>query len=98
MTFDRPTLFAHLRRALIWACKLPVHVYRYGVSPMIGPRCRFQPTCSAYALEALDKHGPLFGLWLTARRIARCHPFGGSGYDPVPDPAPSPSSLPRTTG
>lgn len=98
MTHHRPALLAFLRRASIWACKLPVHVYRLGISPLIGPRCRFQPTCSAYALEAFDTHGPLIGLWLTVRRIGRCHPFGGSGYDPVPEKAPSLSSRPRTTG
>lgn len=61
-----------------------VQLYRYGISPLIGPRCRFQPTCSSYALEAL-KNLP-FGraLWLIMRRLARCHPWGGCGYDPVP--------------
>ena len=69
--------------------KAPIHVYRYAISPMIGPSCRFQPTCSAYALEAIEKHGALRGAWLTARRLGKCHPvtwLGGSeGYDPVPD-------------
>ena len=98
MIQDRSLLSAHPREALIWILKLPVHVYRLGISPLIGPRCRYQPTCSAYALEALDRHGPIKGLWLAVCRIVRCHPFGGSGYDPVPDPAPSHSSRPRTTG
>ena len=62
----------------------PIHLYRWLVSPLLGPRCRFLPTCSAYALEALQVHGPLQGSWLALRRIARCHPFGGSGLDPVP--------------
>jgi putative membrane protein insertion efficiency factor len=62
---------------------LPVHAYRLVISPLIGANCRYQPTCSAYALEALELHGGLRGGWLALRRIIRCHPGGGSGYDPV---------------
>ena len=61
-----------------------VRGYRLLVSPLLGPRCRFAPTCSAYALEALERHGALRGGWLAARRIARCHPFHPGGHDPVP--------------
>jgi hypothetical protein len=64
---------------------LPVYTYRLVFSPWVGFNCRYQPTCSAYALDALEKHGALKGGWLAARRIGRCHPFGGAGYDPVPD-------------
>ncbi|HUF86864.1 MAG TPA: membrane protein insertion efficiency factor YidD [Thermohalobaculum sp.] len=64
---------------------LPVHAYRLVLSPWLGMNCRFRPTCSAYALEALEKHGALRGSWLALRRILRCHPGGGSGYDPVPE-------------
>jgi putative membrane protein insertion efficiency factor len=64
---------------------LPVHGYRLFLSPWLGSNCRYQPTCSAYALEALKKHGGLKGSWLAARRIARCHPWGKSGIDNVPD-------------
>jgi putative membrane protein insertion efficiency factor len=64
---------------------LPVRAYRLLLSPWLGLSCRYQPTCSAYALEALEKHGAIRGTWLAIRRIARCHPGGGSGYDPVPD-------------
>lgn len=63
---------------------LPIYFYRAAISPMLPPTCRFTPTCSEYAIEALKKHGPLRGLWLTLRRLLRCHPWGGSGYDPVP--------------
>lgn len=65
---------------------LPVRAYRLFLSPWLGHSCRFQPTCSAYALEALEKHGALRGGWLTLRRLLRCRPGGGHGYDPVPPP------------
>ncbi len=70
---------------LAYALSLPVRAYRAAFSPTVGHNCRFQPTCSAYALEALERHGALRGGWLAARRILRCHPFGKSGFDPVPD-------------
>jgi putative membrane protein insertion efficiency factor len=63
---------------------LPVRAYRLVLSPWIGNSCRYQPTCSVYALEALEVHGALKGGWLALRRILRCNPWGGSGYDPVP--------------
>jgi uncharacterized protein len=61
-----------------------VWLYRNGISPLLGVHCRFEPTCSAYAEEALREYGGLRGGWLTLKRIARCHPWGGCGYDPVP--------------
>jgi len=67
------------------ALKLPIHVYRYGISPLIGPRCRHLPTCSEYALEAIDRNGAWKGGWLTLSRLLRCHPWGTDGFDPVPD-------------
>lgn len=63
---------------------LPIRGYRLVLSPWLGHHCRFQPTCSAYALEALERHGALIGGRLAARRLARCHPWGGAGFDPVP--------------
>jgi len=69
---------------LAWVLAGPVKAYRLLLSPWVGHGCRFQPTCSAYALEALEKHGGLKGGALTIRRIARCHPWGGSGIDNVP--------------
>jgi len=59
-------------------------VYRYAISPMIGPRCRFHPSCSAYGIEAFGRFGFLRGLWLTARRLVRCHPWHDGGVDPLP--------------
>lgn len=69
-----------LAKPLIWLAKL----YRFAISPWLGANCRFEPSCSTYAIEALQLHGALRGSWLAARRISRCHPWGGSGYDPVP--------------
>ncbi len=63
---------------------LPIQAYRLFLSPWVGHNCRFQPTCSCYALEALERHGALRGSYLTVRRLARCQPFGASGFDPVP--------------
>jgi hypothetical protein len=62
-----------------------INLYRWCVSPLLGPSCRFYPTCSCYAQEAIRRHGPLRGSWLAARRIGRCHPWHPGGYDPVPD-------------
>ncbi|MCM1033271.1 MAG: membrane protein insertion efficiency factor YidD [Odoribacter sp.] len=64
--------------------RLTVIFYQRCISPMTPQSCRFTPTCSQYALEAFQRHGAVKGLWLTLRRISRCHPWGGSGYDPVP--------------
>ncbi|MFA6872373.1 MAG: membrane protein insertion efficiency factor YidD [Bacteroidaceae bacterium] len=74
----------YLRFLLTWLLLLPVYFYRACISPHAAPSCRFTPTCSQYAIEALKKHGPFRGFYLSIRRILRCHPWGGSGYDPVP--------------
>ena len=63
-----------------------IRFYKLFISPLLPPACRYLPTCSDYAAEAIEKHGALRGTWLAARRLARCHPWGGSGYDPVPEP------------
>ena len=63
---------------------LPIRFYQYAISPLLGPSCRFTPTCSEYAKQAILKHGPIKGLGLAIWRILRCNPWGGSGYDPVP--------------
>jgi len=74
-----------LRRGLVAILVLPIRLYQRLLSPLFPPRCRYTPTCSQYAVEALKKHGPLKGLWLAVYRIMRCNPFGGFGYDPVPE-------------
>lgn len=61
-----------------------LRLYRYAISPMLGRNCRFHPTCSEYAIEAVQRHGALRGGWLAAKRVGRCHPFNPGGYDPVP--------------
>ena len=71
------TLFAHI-------AALPIRFYRLVLSPWVGLNCRFTPTCSAYALEALEKHGAIKGLVLTFKRVSKCNPLGGSGIDNVP--------------
>ncbi|MBX2930382.1 MAG: membrane protein insertion efficiency factor YidD [Chitinophagaceae bacterium] len=63
---------------------LLIKIYQYGISPLLGPKCRFTPTCSQYAAEALKKYGLFKGTWLAVKRISKCHPAGSSGYDPVP--------------
>lgn len=73
-----------LGKLLAWPLLLLVQIYRYTLSPLLGVNCRFQPTCSAYAVEALRTHGAFRGSRLALTRIARCHPWGGAGYDPVP--------------
>jgi len=78
------TLWHLLSRGLVGLMLLPIRFYQVAVSPLLGPSCRFTPTCSEYARQALIKHGPVKGLYLAVRRLLRCHPWGGSGYDPVP--------------
>lgn len=70
---------------LAWPLLALVQLYRIAISPWLGANCRFEPTCSEYALVALRTHGAFTGSWLAAKRIGRCHPWGGTGYDPVPD-------------
>lgn len=69
-----------LSAPLIWL----IRAYQYGISPFLGHSCRFQPSCSDYAVESLRRHGVVRGLWLAVRRIAHCHPWHPGGYDPVP--------------
>lgn len=72
-------------KALAWPLLGLVWIYRFIISPLVGANCRYQPTCSAYADEALRTYGAFKGGWLALKRVGRCHPWGGSGYDPVPD-------------
>lgn len=73
-----------LSQAVVWVLLLPITFYQRCISPFTPPACRFTPTCSEYARQALKKHGPIKGLALAIWRILRCNPWGGSGYDPVP--------------
>ena len=77
-------LWSYVKRGLALPFILLVRFYQLCISPLKPPCCRFTPTCAQYAIEALRKHGPIKGLYLTVRRLLRCHPWGGSGYDPVP--------------
>ena len=61
-----------------------IKVYKYTVSPLLGPKCRYLPTCSSYGVQAIERYGPFLGGWLTVKRICRCNPWGAHGYDPVP--------------
>jgi putative membrane protein insertion efficiency factor len=73
-----------LGRVLNWALRMTIRFYQLAISPLLLPSCRYLPSCSDYAIEAIGRHGALVGLGLALRRLARCHPWGGSGYDPVP--------------
>lgn len=82
-------MMARLLRAVIW-------LYRHSLSALMGRTCRFEPTCSAYADEAIRLYGVRKGGWLALRRFLRCHPWGGSGYDPVPLPSPETRETPKS--
>lgn len=77
-------ILAILSHALKAGCIALIKAYQWLLSPVLGQRCRFYPTCSQYAVEAMRAHQPFYALWLIAKRLVKCHPFGGSGYDPVP--------------
>ena len=73
-----------MREILIFPFVFLIKIYQFLISPIIGKNCRFNPTCSNYALEALKKHGLILGMYYSIIRISKCHPWGGSGHDPVP--------------
>jgi hypothetical protein len=77
-------LVALIKQILILPFIILIRFYQWVISPAMGPKCRFTPTCSQYAAEALKKHGPFKGLVLSIKRISKCRPGGGHGYDPVP--------------
>ncbi len=74
-----------MRKAISFILILPIRLYKGAISPWLPPTCRYTPTCSSYAIEAIQKWGPLQGSWLALKRVASCHPWGGHGYDPVPE-------------
>ena len=73
-----------MKRLLSLILILPIRFYQLSISPLFPPSCRFTPTSGPYAIQAIRRHGPFKALWLPVRRLSRCHPWGGSGYDPVP--------------
>jgi putative membrane protein insertion efficiency factor len=77
-------IYEVFKKGLVFILIIPVRIYQWVISPMIGPSCRYTPTCSVYSVQALKKHGPFKGLWLAIKRILSCNPWGGSGHDPVP--------------
>jgi len=80
-----PKIVSYVSKALVFLLCLPISFYQTCISPFTPPACRFTPTCSEYAKQALRRHGPVKGLYLAIWRILRCNPWGGSGYDPVPE-------------
>lgn len=79
----RPAKSNFLKKGLVVMLTGMVRFYQLFISPLSPPSCRYQPTCSHYMIEAIRKHGPIKGTWMGIKRISRCHPWGGSGYDPV---------------
>jgi putative membrane protein insertion efficiency factor len=73
-----------VNRLASWLLVALIHIYQLAVSPWLGPACRSEPSCSRYAIEAVERYGPVRGSWLAIRRLARCHPLGDHGYDPLP--------------
>jgi uncharacterized protein len=83
-----------LQRLSVLVLQVLIRVYQLLLSPLLPPSCRYLPSCSDYAVEAIGRHGAIVGVGLAARRLARCHPWGSSGYDPVPEPRGSPRAVP----
>jgi putative membrane protein insertion efficiency factor len=81
---EMKTIGRYLSRLLAALLLMPIRFYQVAISPLLGPSCRYTPTCSEYARQAIVKYGPFKGLWLAVKRVLRCHPWGVSGYDPVP--------------
>lgn len=73
-----------LKQLISFPFILLIKFYQWVISPIIGPKCRFTPTCSQYGIDAIKKYGPFKGVWLTMKRVSKCHPWGGHGHDPVP--------------
>jgi len=84
MTGAKPTILAKIGSLLTLPLIALIRLYQMIISPWLGSQCRYTPTCSQYGIEALKKYGPIKGLWLTIKRIARCNPWASHGHDPVP--------------
>jgi uncharacterized protein len=84
MHVERSRIIQTIRTVSSLPLVVLIKIYQWVISPAIGPKCRYTPTCSHYALEALKKYGIFKGGWLTIKRVSRCHPWGGHGVDPVP--------------
>ncbi len=72
-----------ISQSLKFVIKLPIYIYRYAISPLLGPKCRFLPTCSEYAIDSIEKHGVFYGVFLAIKRILKCHPWNNGGIDEV---------------
>lgn len=77
-------IYYFITQLIVFILIIPIKIYKYLISPILPNSCRYTPTCSEYAVDALKKHGPIKGLFLAIKRILSCNPWGGSGYDPVP--------------
>ncbi|MCW3788728.1 membrane protein insertion efficiency factor YidD [Plebeiibacterium sediminum] len=77
-------LYKVIIAGIVFILIIPIKIYQHAISPMLGASCRYTPTCSAYSIEALKKHGPIKGSYLAIKRILSCNPWGGHGHDPVP--------------
>ncbi len=77
-------LYGYIKAGIVFVLIIPIKIYQFSISPMLSASCRYTPTCSAYSIQALKKHGPIKGSYLAIKRILSCNPWGGHGHDPIP--------------